>query len=128
MVHAALVLMSVAFVELIRVLRLQEQVRATVRISRASLEVVRSTTMSDYEKELASRRSSVALIRQTGMFAGKLTVALLGPVAIYVAALLTPGVDRARLDARLTSPVVWLGMTVLALIYLGIRRVVARRL
>ena len=128
MLYAALALMSVAFVEILRLIRLEDQFTATVRISRDSLAVVRSKTATDAEKESASRQSSVALIQQTGLLVGKLALALLAPAVIYGLAVVAANVDRARLDASLMSPLVWLGMTVVAVIYLRISRAIARRL
>lgn len=128
MLYAALAVMCIAFVEVFRLLRLQDQLTNTLRISRESLEIVRSETMTDDEKEVASRRSSIALFGQTGLFLGKLVLTLVGPAVVYLLAVFALKLDRAELDASLMSPLVWLAMTVLALIYVGIRHAVTRRL
>jgi len=128
MLYAVLLLMCVAFVEVFRALRMQGHLTTTMRISRESLAAVQSKTMSDDEKEIATRRSSVALIQQTGLFVGKLLLTMLAPVALFFLAVHVLGVDEAELTAQLLSPLIWLAMTAAAALYVWIRHAIARRL
>lgn len=128
MIPATLLVMCIAFVELFHRLRLHRHLDATRRLSRESLAVVRSSTLSDDEKEQAMQRSSLALLAQTGLFVGKLLLILVVLGAVYLAAIRLVGVSSELLGARLLSPLVWLAMTAAAALYVWIRHAVTRRL
>ena len=128
MIAVTLLVMCIAFVELFHRLRLHRHFDATRQLSQESLAVVRSSTMSDDDKEQAMQRNSLALLAQTGLFVGKLLLILAVLGAVYLAATRLAGVATELLDARLLSPLVWLAMTVVAALYVWIRHAVTRRL
>ncbi|MBD3222243.1 hypothetical protein GF314_13480 [bacterium] len=128
MTAALVVAIAVAFVEMVLRLRLFSHAGETARISREAMAVVRSGTMSDDEKEAATRRSSLALFRQTGLFVGKLLIALVLPLALVAIAGALGPVSTAAITAALLSPLAIAAMTVVAALYGWARHAVARRL
>ncbi len=128
MTFVVLLLMCATFVELFRALGLGRHVGVTTRVSGQALEALRSTTLTDEEKEAAMQRSSLALIQQTGLFVGKFLLILGALAAIYLAAVHLAGVNGDRLDAHLLSPVSWVAMTAAAMLYAWLRYAVTKRL
>ncbi len=128
MIIISLLVMCVVFVELFVALGLRRHVDVTLVESRRSLDVVRSKTLSDDEKEQATRRSSATLIRQSGLFFGKLLVIMAALALIVLATVHLAGVDAEVMHQRLLSPLVWLAMTAAAALYVGIRHAVTKRL
>lgn len=128
MINVLLLLMCVVFVELFRALDARRHVTSTLAISRESLAAVRSTTLDDDHKEAITRRASIALVRQSGLFLGKLLLIVLVLTGLYLAAVHLAGVNADQLDARLLSPSIWLAMTAIAALYVWIRHALAQRL
>jgi hypothetical protein len=128
MIAALVVVIAVAFVEMVLRLRLFSHAGRTARISREAMAVVRSGTMSDDAKEAATRRSSLALVRQTGLFVIKVLVALALPMAIIAIAGAMGPRTTAVITAELLSPLAIAAMTVVAALYGWARHAVARRL
>lgn len=128
MIVAVLAAMVVVFAELFLALGLRGHFRVTTDASREVMAILRSETMSDDDKETAMRRLSLQLIRQSGLFLAKLALILAAMAGLYLIAIHLLGVDAARLDASLLSPLVWLAMTIAAVHYVWIRHALARRL
>jgi hypothetical protein len=126
-IWALLFAFGVVFVELVIALDLRAQVLAIHAGARGALRVLASDA-SDAEKEAASRRASVSLFRDTGIFLLKLfAVAVVLAIAYFAVALIWPAGGRG-LEAGLTSPVEIAVLSVVLVLYAWGRHAVVKRL
>lgn len=127
MIWAVTAAMCIAFVEGVRLMRLDRRLAAMNAISRDSFAMVRSSA-PDEEKEVAMRRASVAMLRETVMLI--VGFAVIGAVlaGLYFLGAGPLGVGADRLSHLLLSPWAWLAMTGGAMLYLWIRHALVKRL
>jgi hypothetical protein len=128
MIWATLAMLCIVFVESFRKLGVARHTLRTRDLSRRSLAVIRAPDLDDEHKERVLQRNAGALLIQTLLFVGKLSLIVVALAGVYLVAVHLLPVTRTELDARLLSPLIWFVMTVFALLYVGIRNVVAKRL
>ncbi len=128
MIHLGLLAMCVAFVEFFRLLRLGSHVGVTLEHSREALAAVKSTDLTDLQKETIMRRCSLALLKTTGAFTAKFLLLALGMAVLFfvLAALLR--LPREEFLGMMLSPLIIVAMTAAATCYVWIRNVIAKRL
>jgi hypothetical protein len=119
--------MCIAFVEGVRLMRLDRRLAAMSAVSRDSFAMVRSSA-PDEEKEVAMRRASVAMLRETVMLI--VGFAVIGAVlaGLFFLGAGPLGIGSERLSHLLMSPWAWLAMTGGAMLYLWIRHALVKRL
>ena len=74
--------MGILFFELFMLLRVMGDIQRVFNVAPAAVQVIRSDTLSDDEKEKTVRRMSLTVLRDTGMFTVKLFAILAACVAL----------------------------------------------
>ena len=128
MTYFLLGLLSVVGIEVFLVLRLPEKIAAMAIVSRDSMRVLASSSLSDAEKEVAARRGSLALLKATTAFSARfLLVCAAAYCAYLLMAVLLPGQgdEMLRVIASVSGLV---AMTLMAAFYVWMRNVLRKKL
>jgi hypothetical protein len=121
---AALVLSSIIFVEAFFFLRLDRQARGVFVIARDAMSVLADGRLGDEEKESCARRASHLILKMTAVVVVKLAAIGGALYALFLGtATLFPG-SADDLLAALTSPIVLVALTLVAIGWVWIRNAI----
>lgn len=121
-------LLGVVGVEMFFLLRLTEKIVIMARVSRDSVGVLVSSSLSDEQKEIALRKASLDLLKATFVFSARF---LLICIVVYFAYLLVAELFPDRRDEMLRiliSPTGLIALTAATACYLWVRNAVRQKL
>ena len=128
MIYPILFVYSVIFVELFIRFRLTRDAKGILTLSTDSLQVMKSSSMTDLEKERFMRSNSVTMLRKTFIFIAKFVAVF---IVIGVINYLIAFTDAELADAVIasfSSIKVILVMSIITMIYVWIRNVIQKKL
>lgn len=117
MIYAVLVFMCAVFIELFSLFNIQAHLRSSMSISKESLAVFRSGTMTDEEKEVLMRRGSLAILKVTFLFTVKIIFIFLLLFLLYKLTIYFSWVSKESYMNSFYSPAILVAMTVFSVVY-----------
>jgi hypothetical protein len=90
-------------------------------LSKEALDVLRSSTLEDDEKEVIMRRSSLAILKVTSLFAAKFLLIFLILYIIYFLSIQLFMVSEEDFIGSMLSPLIILAMAIVSMFYIWIR-------
>jgi hypothetical protein len=126
MILAALILSCIVLVESFLFLQLDQQVRGILATTRDALHTLGDATVSDDDKEHATRLAARVILKMTILFTLKLAV-IIGVLCAFLfgTAAISPTGASAVLEA-LVSPTVIVALALAATFYVWIRNAILR--
>lgn len=126
MIYIYLATSCIAFIELFIWLDTKREAVSLLAQSRDAMSVVMSSDLGDEEKEVLVRRASVELFKCTFLFLGKFLAIVAVLYFIYLATVVAFPDLRIPIQESFVSPIVLVGLTLLATVYVWVRNVVLR--
>jgi len=126
MIYALLLLSCVIFFELFMFFDIPSNLKSSMSLSKKALAVVKSKSISDDEKELLMRRSSIAILKVTFIFAFKILLIFMVLSSIYFFSIHFLPVSKEMYLSSLYSPVIISVMTGFSIIYGWLRHVYSK--
>lgn len=128
MMYLVLLIYAVIFVELFILFKIIQDAQGVLALSSKSVEVMKSSEMSDREKETFMRTNSLTMMKATFKFIGKFFLIILALVAAnYIVELISTEL-AAKVVASFTSLIDIIIVTVVAMLYVWIRNVISKKL
>jgi len=114
--------MTIVFYELFVRLRLMSDIQHLLRVTPEAVQIIRSDTLTDLEKEISTRKMSVSVLMSTLRFTSKLVLSLLLCIAIAAAAQYAFKVSDSGLYDLLASWQALAAMLITGVVYSRLRR------
>ena len=128
MSYVALMAMCILFIELFIRLKMRDRIDRIFKVSREAAKIITSKELSDKQKEVLVRRSSITLLKATLTFSSLFLFMAMAVFGVRLAFIyFSPGM-KAHLDQSILSPVVMVLLTISAIIYVWLRGAIERRL
>lgn len=128
MSYVALMAMCILFIELFIRLKMRDRIDRIFKVSREAAKIITSKELSDRQKEVLVRRSSMTLLKSTLTFSSLFLFMAMAVFGVRLAFIcFSPGM-KAHLDQSMLSPVVMVLLTISAVIYVWLRGAIERRL
>ena len=128
MIYPVLFVYSIIFVELFIGLRVIQDAKGILKLSGKSLEVMKSKSMTDREKEKFMRTNSLTMMLRTLKFITKFFVIFIGIMLLnYLLKSVNAELAEAVI-ASFTSIKLILIVTIVTMIYVWIRNVIRKKL
>lgn len=126
MIYAFLLVSCIVFIELFMVLDLRKDASRIIAGSREAMRVIMSPEADDDEKEAFVRRASADMFVATFKFLLKFLIIFLALYALYaLVSYIVPAIRGPILES-LVSPIVIVGLTLLAMAYVWLRNVILK--
>ncbi len=114
--------MAIVFYELFVRLRLMVDIQQLFRIAPVAVQIIRSDSLTDLEKELSMRKMSLSALKDTLRFTGKMMFALLLCLSIAAAAQFLFELSSGGLYDLLASWQALVAMVITGSVYARLRR------
>jgi hypothetical protein len=128
MIYVFLLIMCVVFIELFLFLDVSKQLGSTISLSKEALDVLKSSTIEDEEKEVIIRRKSLSIFKVTLFFTSKFLLIFFILYVIYLLSIHWFFVSEKEFAEKIFSLQILLSMTIVSMLYIFIRNVIKKRL